>query len=62
MATHETAPTRFIMVKNTTFAYRLFGATSGIPLVFLQHYRGTSMYLLSYHLSKVSGFMLLGHL
>lgn len=41
MSTHEAAETRFVFVNNTTFAYRLFGASSGTPLVFLQHYRGT---------------------
>src|SRR6267142_2738862 len=39
--THETVPTTFIDVKGTKFAYRSFGKTTGIPIVFLQHFTGT---------------------
>lgn len=38
---HETVPTEFIIVKGTKFAYRAFGAGTGVPLVFLQHFTGT---------------------
>ncbi|KAH6703116.1 Alpha/Beta hydrolase protein [Leptodontidium sp. MPI-SDFR-AT-0119] len=41
MSTHQTAVTKYVTVKDIKFAYRLFGAESGIPLVCLQHYRGT---------------------
>ncbi|PVH76519.1 alpha/beta-hydrolase, partial [Cadophora sp. DSE1049] len=41
MATYQTATTQFVTVNDTKFAYRLVGASSGIPLVCLQHYRGT---------------------
>ncbi len=39
--THQTAPTRFVTVKGVKFAYRTFGKSTGIPLVFLQHFTGT---------------------
>src|ERR1700754_1444470 len=39
--THETVPTQFITVKGTRFAYRAFGKSAGIPIVFLQHFTGT---------------------
>ncbi|MCH4024470.1 MAG: alpha/beta hydrolase [Acetobacter sp.] len=38
--THLTAPTRFIEAGGVRYAYRRFGASSGTPLVFLQHFRG----------------------
>ncbi|WP_367116522.1 alpha/beta fold hydrolase [uncultured Pseudacidovorax sp.] len=38
--THITAPTQFIEAKGVRFAYRRFGAETGTPLVFLQHFRG----------------------
>ncbi|HET7002188.1 MAG TPA: alpha/beta hydrolase [Puia sp.] len=38
---HETAPTSFLDVKGTKFAYRAFGKNSDIPVVFLQHFTGT---------------------
>src|ERR1700754_1104192 len=38
--THETVPTQFITVKGTRFAYRAFGKSAGIPIVFLQHFTG----------------------
>ena len=37
----ETTPTRFVSVGEMRFAYRRFGNPSGIPLVLLQHYRGS---------------------
>ncbi len=39
--THQTAPTRFIEAKGIRFAYRRFGETGGLPLVFNQHFIGT---------------------
>src|SRR5580700_3038258 len=38
--THVTAPTRFVEAGGTRHAYRGFGAETGTPLVFLQHFRG----------------------
>ncbi|MHA7685380.1 alpha/beta fold hydrolase [Cupriavidus sp. PET2-C1] len=38
--THLTAPTQFIEANGVSFAYRRFGAETGTPLVFLQHFRG----------------------
>jgi pimeloyl-ACP methyl ester carboxylesterase len=38
--THLTTPTRFIEAAGIRFAYRQFGASTGTPLVFLQHFRG----------------------
>jgi pimeloyl-ACP methyl ester carboxylesterase len=37
---HNTAPTQFIEAGGVRYAYRRFGAANGIPLVFLQHFRG----------------------
>jgi pimeloyl-ACP methyl ester carboxylesterase len=42
--THETAPTRFVEANGIRFAYRRFGKTSGVPIVFNQHYTGTMDY------------------
>lgn len=39
--THHTVPTQFIEAAGIQFAYRRFGTTEGIPLVFLQHFTGT---------------------
>ncbi|OKS86700.1 alpha/beta fold hydrolase [Mucilaginibacter polytrichastri] len=39
--THLTVPTQFVDAKGTIFAYRRFGKTGGLPLVFLQHFTGT---------------------
>ncbi len=40
--TRNTAPTQFIKVNGTRFAYRRFGKTgSQLPLVFFQHFTGT---------------------
>src|SRR5258708_14355284 len=38
--THVTAPTRLVEANGIRYAYRRFGAESGIPLLFLQHFRG----------------------
>src|SRR6202521_6329510 len=38
--THVTAPTRFGEGAGIRYAYRRFGAETGTPLVFLQHFRG----------------------
>jgi pimeloyl-ACP methyl ester carboxylesterase len=37
---HETAPTQFAETNGIRFAYRRFGAGSGVPLVFFQHFMG----------------------
>ncbi|GLS23855.1 alpha/beta hydrolase [Labrys miyagiensis] len=37
---HETAPTQFVKADGIRFAYRRFGAGSGAPLVFFQHFMG----------------------
>ncbi len=39
--THDTAPTQVVSVGDLRLAYRRFGAQSGVPLVFLQRFRGT---------------------
>lgn len=39
--THNTAPTQYIEANGIRFAYRRFGKTGGVPLVFNQHYTGT---------------------
>lgn len=41
--TQQTAPTRYVESPRTNikFAYRCFGKDSGIPFVFLIHFRGT---------------------
>src|SRR5258708_14287790 len=38
--THNTVPTEFIEAGGIRFAYRRFGAKSGVPLVFIQHFMG----------------------
>src|SRR3979411_867590 len=42
--THQTAPTQFVEANRIRFAYRRFGKTGGVPLVFNQHYIGTMDY------------------
>lgn len=37
---HLTAPTQFVEANGIRYAYRRFGANSGTPLLFLQHFRG----------------------
>jgi pimeloyl-ACP methyl ester carboxylesterase len=39
--THQTAPTRFVDANGMRFAYRCFGKTGGVPLVFNIHFTGT---------------------
>ena len=38
--THLTAPTQFVKANGIRFAYRRFGKESGVPLLFMQHFRG----------------------
>src|SRR6201998_90735 len=42
--THQTAPTQFVGANGIRFAYRRFGKTGGVPIVFNQHYIGTMDY------------------
>ena len=42
--THQTAPTHFVDAAGVRFAYRRFGKSSGVPIVFNQHYIGTMDY------------------
>jgi pimeloyl-ACP methyl ester carboxylesterase len=39
--THQTAPTQFVEAKGIRFAYRRFGKSGGVPLVFNMHFTGT---------------------
>jgi pimeloyl-ACP methyl ester carboxylesterase len=39
--THQTAPTQFIEAAGIRFAYRRFGVTIDIPLLFFMHFTGT---------------------
>src|SRR3977135_1443257 len=39
--THQTAPTQFVNAAGIRFAYRRFGKSGGVPLVFNQHFTGT---------------------
>jgi len=41
---HQTASTLFVEANGIRFAYRRFGKTGGVPLVFNQHFRGTMDY------------------
>jgi pimeloyl-ACP methyl ester carboxylesterase len=41
---HQTAPTRYVEANGIRFAYRRFGKTGGVPLVFNQHFIGTMDY------------------
>jgi pimeloyl-ACP methyl ester carboxylesterase len=41
MHTHRTAPTQFVEAAGIRFAYRCFGATTDIPLLFFMHFTGT---------------------
>jgi hypothetical protein len=36
--THDTVPTEFVEASVVRFAYRRFGSTGGVPLVFIQHF------------------------
>src|ERR1700756_176304 len=37
---HNTAATRFVEASGVKYAHRRFGAATGTPVVFLQHFRG----------------------
>jgi pimeloyl-ACP methyl ester carboxylesterase len=39
--THQTAPPQFVDTAGVRFAYRRFGKSGGVPLVFNQHFTGT---------------------
>ncbi len=39
--THETTPNRTIDVNGQRYAYRRFGKAGGLPILLLQHFRGT---------------------
>jgi pimeloyl-ACP methyl ester carboxylesterase len=39
--THQTAPTQFVDAAGVRFAYRRFGKSSGVPLIFNMHFTGT---------------------
>src|SRR6202171_6373024 len=41
---HQAAPTQFVNANGIRFAYRRFGKTGGVPIVFNQHYIGTMDY------------------
>lgn len=41
---HQTAPTQYVEANGIRFAYRRFGKTGGVPLVFNQHYTGSMDY------------------
>src|ERR1700716_3270352 len=38
---HQTAPTHFVEANGIRFAYRRFGKSGGVPLVFNIHFTGT---------------------
>jgi pimeloyl-ACP methyl ester carboxylesterase len=38
---HLTAPTQFVEANGIRFAYRRFGKSGGVPLVFNMHFNGT---------------------
>jgi pimeloyl-ACP methyl ester carboxylesterase len=39
--THQTAPTQYVEANGIRFAYRRFGKSGGVPLVFNMHFTGT---------------------
>ena len=39
--THQTAPTQFVEANGICFAYRCFGKSGSVPLIFNQHFTGT---------------------
>ena len=41
MLSHQTVPTQFVEAAGIRFAYRRFGATADIPLLFFMHFMGT---------------------
>ena len=38
--THVTAPALFVEANGIRYAYRRFGEETGVPLLFMQHFRG----------------------
>jgi pimeloyl-ACP methyl ester carboxylesterase len=42
--THDTAPTQYVETHGIRFAYRRFGKSGGVPIVFNQHFTGTMDY------------------
>ncbi|KMW47182.1 alpha/beta hydrolase [Ralstonia insidiosa] len=42
--THHTAPTQHVEANGIRFAYRRFGKSGGVPIIFNQHYTGTMDY------------------
>ncbi|MDB6162355.1 MAG: alpha/beta hydrolase fold family protein [Gammaproteobacteria bacterium] len=40
MDAHATAPNRYLEANGIRYAYRRFGSDKGVPLLFLQHFRG----------------------
>jgi pimeloyl-ACP methyl ester carboxylesterase len=44
MTTHDTAPNQYVETGGVTYAYRRFGASTGTPLLFFQHLRGSMDY------------------
>jgi pimeloyl-ACP methyl ester carboxylesterase len=42
--THDASPNQYLEIDGTTYAYRRFGATTGTPVLFLQHLRGSMDY------------------
>lgn len=38
--TNITAPTQYVEADGVRYGYRRFGAETGTPLLFLQHFRG----------------------
>lgn len=43
-ATHNSAPNQFVEADGVRYAYRHFGAETGIPVILLQHFRGNMDY------------------
>ena len=37
---HTTAPTQFVEAGRIRYAYRPFGRKEGVPLLFMEHFRG----------------------
>lgn len=43
-ATHNNAPNQFVEADGVRYAYRHFGAQTGVPVILLQHFRGNMDY------------------
>ncbi|EJM79184.1 alpha/beta fold hydrolase [Pseudomonas sp. GM60] len=43
-ATHNSAPNQFVEADGVRYAYRQFGAQTGVPVILLQHFRGNLDY------------------